>query len=202
MKYDLVIFDIDGTLCLSGKTLSEEELQLIDTANPAEFKNANLAAKIKYTCFPGVINTLEQLKLNSVKLGIASNGPSFRQKNKLIAAGIDNLFEKELVIISEDLALFYHNLDTGLNYWPTEYAREEYLKRVEKPNPNMLSHILIRANAQKQSTIYVGNAVEDFTAAQKAGLAFIRVIDKEKKGFKAEKEIHQNEFHKLIDLLK
>ena len=201
MKYNLIIFDIDGTLCPSGRTLKEEELQLIDTTNPAEFKNANLAAKIKYNYFPGVLNALEQLK-GQAKLAIASNGPSFRQRNKLIAAGIDNLFDKELIIISEDLALFYYSLDTGLSYWQKEYDREEYLKRVEKPKPNMLYHVLNRANAQKQNAVYIGNDAIDLETAKNAGIDFIRIIDKSKKGFKAEKEVHQNEFHKLIDLLK
>ncbi len=201
MKYDLIIFDIDGTLCPSGRILSEDELKIIDLTHPKDFKASNLGINMKYTYFPGVRTALEQIAKDA-KLAIASNGPSFRQKNKLIASGIDHLFDKELVIISEDLALSYHTLDTGLNYWPNEYTKELYMKRVEKPNSSMLSHLLIRSNAPKQRAIYVGNTEEDFTAAKNAGMAFVRVIDKSKKRFKTGHEIHQNEFHKLINLLK
>jgi FMN phosphatase YigB (HAD superfamily) len=200
MKYNLVIFDIDGTLCPSGRVLNEDELKLIDTTNPKDFKANNLGTSIKYAPFQGVSKVLEELA-KSTKLAIASNGPSWRQRNKLTAAGIDHLFDKELIIISEDLALFYHSLDTSLNYWPKDYAKEEYLKRVEKPNSHMLSHLLIRSNVPKQNAIYVGNDEIDLTAAKNAGVHFVRVIDKSKKEFKTEQEIHQNEFHKLISLL-
>lgn len=200
MKYDLVIFDIDGTLCPSGRVLSEEELRILDTTNPKDFKASNLGINMKYSSFKGAKNALEQITKDA-KLGIASNGPSWRQKNKLIAAGIDHFFDKELVIISEDLALSYHSLDTGLNYWSNEYAKELYMKQVEKPNSSMLSHLLIRANLSKQNAVYIGNTEEDFTAAKNAGMAFIRVIDKSKKRFKTGHEIHQNEFYKLINLL-
>lgn len=200
MKYNLVIFDIDGTLCPSGEILSEEELKIIDTTEPKEFKKNISSENVNYSPFPGVSSVLEEIA-KTTKLAIASNGPSWRQKNKLIASGIDHFFDKELIIISEDLALFYHSLDTGLNYWPSDYAKEEYSNKVKKPNSNMLSHLLTRANVPKQNAVYVGNDEIDLTAAKKAGLAFIRVIDHAKPEFKAEQEIHQNEFNKLIELL-
>ena len=38
VNYDIVCFDIDGTLCPSGRVLTREQLLLIDQTRPESFK--------------------------------------------------------------------------------------------------------------------------------------------------------------------
>ncbi len=201
MSYKLVLFDIDGTLCPSGKILTPRELSLIDSTHPKAFKDLNLRRELNYPCFDGMEDCLKELKNSKIELGVVSNAPSFRQKNKLIASGIDELFNEDLVIISENLAPGYYFLDTGLVSWPDKETKEEYVQRVSKPKACMFCHAFSKTNHSRDSIVYVGNQFEDSVAAQAAGVSFIRVIDKEKPDFKSEWEINQNEFYKLISLL-
>jgi putative hydrolase of the HAD superfamily len=83
----------------------------------------------------GAIELLTQLKQQGIKTGIITDGRSLTQRNKLIALGIDNLFEQ--IIISEEIgsekpalvnfSIFEHKFPKGNFYYFGDNTKKDFV---------------------------------------------------------------------------
>ncbi len=189
-KFDLVVYDIDGTLGPSGRSLTAEQLILVDTTKPEQFRLFDRSGFV-YGAFPGVVETIAQLR-NIVKQAIISNGPSIRQRNKLVLAGLEEIFNP--VYISEEHARKMFGVFNGVQ-----------LKSIEKPSPSMFQRMNGETRTRPERCVYIGNTEVDYLAARNAGWDFIGVIDTDEKyqeDFKNREDlklVQQHEFHRILE---
>lgn len=191
--YDIVAFDIDGTLCPSGRVLAAESLRLIDETHPDTFRKLDRNG-FNFRPFTGVERALTQLQ-HITRLAIISNGPHFRQRNKLILLALEEFFGS--VYISGELARISFGED---------YTRETE-QGIAKPNTLMFERINADTRTFASRSLYVGNRQMDYEAASKAGWDFIGVIDSneryENDFFGSEpapkKLVRQREFARILE---
>ena len=91
------------------------------------------AQKIKYIeLYDDVISCLENIKENSIKTAIITDGIPIKQYEKILRLGIDDLID--LVVISDEIG-------------------------IRKPNPKLFSYCLNKFNVKGHETIYVGDNI-------------------------------------------
>ncbi len=189
-SYDLVVYDIDGTLGPSGRDFTVEQLKLVDTTDPEQFRLMDKSS-FTYGPFLGVTETIEQLR-GRVKQAVISNGPGIRQKNKLILMGLENTFD-HLYISEEHAGKMFGVYD------------EIKLKSIEKPSPSMFQRMNWETKTSPEKCVYIGNTWVDYLAARNAGWDFIGVIDADEKykdDFKSERKlklVQQHEFNRILE---
>lgn len=189
-RYDLVCFDLDGTLCPTGRALSDENLKIVDTTPPEEFKRLDLSG-FNFRPFPGVLETLDTLR-RSTRLSIISNGFENRQLNKIYLIGLDGYFHP--ICISEEHAKKMFGV-----------YDDRQLKSIEKPSSSMFQRMNWKTKTSPERCVYIGNIYADYLAARNASWDFIGVIDADEKykdDFKGEKDlklVQQYEFQRILE---
>ena len=196
MKYNTVIFDLDGTLlntledlgdsvnhalksfgypertyeevrCFVGNGIKELMFKAVPKGTDEEtalkclqvFKD-HYKTNMQHKTAPynGIIELLETLKSNGFKLGIVSNKYDFGVKN------LNKYYFKDLI--------------------PVAIGEREGVRR--KPAPDTVLTAMKELNAQKESTLYVGDSGSDMITAQNAGVKGVGVTW----GFR-EESLHQ-----------
>ena len=194
-RYELIAFDIDGTLCQSGRTLTPEQLELITLSDPESFREQDKSG-FNYSAFPGVVDTIKALA--GVRRGIISNGFGRRQRNKLILTGLDDLFDP--IYISEDFACsFFEEAYTA-------DRKKEFEREIEKPSPIMMMRMNLMTRTLASRSLYVGNTDEDHRTARASGWDFLRIRDPDPKYSAigvdgAIAVIDQNRFHEILEYI-
>ena len=106
--------------------------------------------------FPGLKKSLQTLKTNGVRLGVISNGNRIQQDKKLKKTGVYELFETELIIVSEEVG----------------HA---------KPNPKIFKHAQKKAGINTEELIFFGNDIlQDIEPSKKIGWENV-LVDSPKK---------------------
>ncbi len=99
--------------------------------------------------FPAVSDLLRFLVGSGIAIGVITSGDSYRQWNKLIRTGIQDIFD--LVLISEEVGM-------------------------EKPDPAIYNSALQLLRLEPESCAFVGDRLDtDILGANRAGLVSIRV---------------------------
>ena len=133
--YKLVIFDLDGTLMPQRK---------------------GSCGQWEPALMPNVACRVDALRLNGVKIGIASNQSKRRDVQDIIA---------QVAWITQIL-----DLDCDLVKWSTKDSSK-------KPSPYMLNAVMCEAQACPESTLFVGDQDTDKQAAKNAGCDFMWASD-------------------------
>jgi len=106
--------------------------------------------------FPGLKKSLQTLKASGVRLGIISNGNRMQQDKKLQKTGVHELFESELIIVSEEVG----------------HA---------KPNPKIFKFAQKKAGVEIEELIFFGNdLLQDVEPSKKIGWENV-LVDSPKK---------------------
>jgi putative hydrolase of the HAD superfamily len=106
--------------------------------------------------FPGVKKSLKILKNKGIKLGIISNGNRSQQDKKLTQTGVSELFETELIIVSEEAGF-------------------------SKPDPKIFKYAQKKSGVKIEELIFFGNdIVQDIEPSQKLGWKNILVDSPQK----------------------
>ncbi len=148
MKYTLIIFDVDGTLVTkSGVTFrkSADDWQIL----------------------PGRVEKLHDLKAQGVRLALASNqgGVAF---GYMLQEDILHELHKTaymLGITPAGVYVCYTHPKASISRYKMEDERR-------KPGPGMLQEAMADFEATPETTLMVGDRVEDELAARAAGCAF------------------------------
>ena len=189
MKYNTVIFDLDGTLLNTLEDLGDsvnhalksfgypertyEEVrrfvgngikELMFKAVP---KGTDEETAHKTAPYDGIIELLETLKSNGFKLGIVSNKYDFGVKN------LNKYYFKDLI--------------------PVAIGEREGVRR--KPAPDTVLTAMKELNAQKESTLYVGDSGSDMITAQNTGVKGVGVTW----GFRDAKSLKESGADFLVD---
>lgn len=187
--YKLIVFDLDGTLAISGNYLSDKEIKMLDEFNS---KQINENKKLfNYKTYKNVKETLEILR-KFTKLALISNGHYPRQKNKLILAGIYDYFD--LIYISQEIAI----KKFGDKFTP------EQLAQIEKPSIYMFKQMNKETKTLPEECIYIGNIDNDQIVAAEIGWDFIRIKDEDPRAIRKltwEKTVHQDNFKEILKYL-
>ncbi len=126
------------------------------------------------TPFPHLLRTLGELKKQSIRLGIITNGKGAFQMNNIRALGIEKYFDTILVSEKEG---------------------------IQKPNPEIFHRALRRLNTSADKSIYVGDHPEnDVNGAKQIGMIGIWKRDKQWKNVEADFMI--DDLHELVDIVK
>lgn len=205
MKYNTVIFDLDGTLlntledlgdsvnhalksfgylertyeevrCFVGNGIKELMFKAVPKGTDEEtalkclqvFKD-HYKTNMQHKTAPynGIIELLETLKSNGFKLGIVSNKYDFGVKN------LNKYYFKDLI--------------------PVAIGECEGVRR--KPAPDTVLTAMKELNAQKESTLYVGDSGSDMITAQNAGVKGVGVTW----GFRDAKSLKESGADFLVD---
>ena len=205
MKYNTVIFDLDGTLLNTLEDLGDsvnfalksfgyptrtyEEIRsfvgngvkdLVTKAVPdgtdeettlkclQTFKDHyKTNMQNKTAPYDGIIDLLEELNSKGVKLAIVSNKYDFGVKN------LNKYYFKDLI--------------------PVAIGEREGVRR--KPAPDTVLTAMKELNAQKESTLYVGDSGSDMITAQNAGVKGVGVTW----GFRDAKSLKESGADFLVD---
>ena len=205
MKYNTVIFDLDGTLLNTLEDLGDsvnfalksfgyptrtyEEIRIFvgngvkdlvtkavpdDTDEETTLKclqtfkdHYKTNMQNKTAPYNGIIELLETLKSNGFKLGIVSNKYDFGVKN------LNKYYFKDLI--------------------PVAIGEREGVRR--KPAPDTVLTAMKELNAQKESTLYVGDSGSDMITAQNAGVKGVGVTW----GFRDAKSLKESGADFLVD---
>lgn len=205
MKYNTVIFDLDGTLLNTLEDLGDsvnfalksfgyptrtyEEIRifvgngvkdLVTKAVPdgtdeettlkclQTFKDHyKTNMQNKTAPYDGIIDLLEELNSKDVKLAIVSNKYDFGVKN------LNKYYFKDLI--------------------PVAIGEREGVRR--KPAPDTVLTAMKELNAQKESTLYVGDSGSDMITAQNAGVKGVGVTW----GFRDAKSLKESGADFLVD---
>ena len=205
MKYNTVIFDLDGTLLNTLEDLGDsvnfalksfgyptrtyEEVKsfvgngikdLLTKAVPIgtdeettlrclqAFKNHyKTNMQNKTLPYEGIIALLKELNSKGIKLGIVSNKYDFGVKN------LNKYYFKDLI--------------------PVAIGEREGVRK--KPAPDTVLTAMKELNAQKESTLYVGDSGSDMITAQNAGVKSVGVTW----GFRDAKSLKESGADFLVD---
>ena len=205
MKYNTVIFDLDGTLLNTLEDLGDsvnfalksfgyptrtyEEIRIFvgngvkdlvtkavpdDTDEETTLKclqtfkdHYKTNMQNKTAPYDGIIDLLEELNSKGVKLAIVSNKYDFGVKN------LNKYYFKDLI--------------------PVAIGEREGVRR--KPAPDTVLTAMKELNAQKESTLYVGDSGSDIITAQNAGVKGVGVTW----GFRDAKSLKESGADFLVD---
>jgi putative hydrolase of the HAD superfamily len=132
-----------------GKKISKEEADKV-FATFLRFYESD------WRLFYGLKKSLHTLKANGIRLGIISNGNRMQQDKKLKKTGVFELFEGELIIVSEEIG----------------HA---------KPNPKIFKHAQKKAGVKIDELIFFGNdLLQDIEPSKKIGWENV-LVDSPKK---------------------
>lgn len=185
MKYDLLIFDLDGTLVDSQKDLA--------TA-------VNLVRK-DYALPPLSLDTIRSYVGNGLKVLIEKAAPEL--KNEELDKALEKLevyYEQHLTDetkpyegVCEMLEAFKNNKKAILTNKPEKFTKQiikhfgwddkfieifggDSIEGIKKPNPKIMFELLKRAKTEPQKAIMIGDGINDVKIAKEAKTASLAVL--------------------------
>lgn len=124
--------------------------------------------------FPNLIEMLDELKSQSILLGLITNGRGRFQMDNIKAMGIENYFDS--ILISE---------------W----------EGIKKPDPEIFTRAMRKLNVSAKECLFVGDHPEnDVKAAQHTGMKAIWKEDKQWRSFQADYMI--NDLMEILFIIK
>jgi HAD superfamily hydrolase (TIGR01662 family) len=148
MNYDLIIFDLDGTL--------------VETKNGAIFRKS----EDDWKWIPGVLEMVRGLKREGIKIAIASNQGG-------VAFGFLQwpALKQEILKVASDIGTPYVYFEFSHPNGNVPDFTYESSRR--KPGPDMFLQAMQDAHVGPEHTLAVGDREEDEQAAERAGVDFI-----------------------------
>jgi FMN phosphatase YigB (HAD superfamily) len=168
----LIAFDLDDTLCPTGRTLPVEHIVTMDLTSPEIIRAA--APHITYAPYPAALDLVKRLHGTGTELAVVTNGKSYRQRNKLALSGLDAYFKPDRIFVSEECAWERYLSEVGSFTGPLEQW-QECLTRIEKPAPYMLVKLTEKTGIPARESLFIGDSDADRLAAWSAGWQFYHV---------------------------
>lgn len=183
-KFDLIIFDLDGTLVDSIDWIVHC-LQTAATAHgynpPTEHSAKNTIGlciqQAMATLFPGIDKeTQEQLSKTYSQTFFSqeiNENHLFTGVKNMLSALKDNKYQLAIATGKTRKGLDWAMQGTGLNsFFDITRSADE---SASKPQPLMLEQIIKEMDAEKQRVVMIGDSVHDIQMANNAGIAAIAV---------------------------
>lgn len=153
MRYEMVFWDLDGTICHSLSYISGRGQNLPQTLVPYE----------------GISELLMNIPRD--RQGLITNGYDAEQRNKLQILGLENCFSPGLIFTSEGEAKRLLN---------SKYIHSRRKERIfdtdnmmlttQKPQPYMFRRAIQISGVDPKNAIMIGNHWTDILGAQRAGM--------------------------------
>ncbi len=176
MKYEVVFWDIDGTLYdpLINCPKWEEELP-----EKSDLDGINISHLKFWMPYPGIKELLKKIPQNIQ--GIISNGYDLNQKNKILLLGVEDYFNPKLIFTSGGeaerlLSSGYRKINGKKHIW----AIDNMMGVTQKPEEYMFKRALQISGIKAENAIMIGNSWTDICGAQKAGMNSIYISGTEK----------------------
>ncbi|HEY2421459.1 MAG TPA: HAD family hydrolase [Neobacillus sp.] len=117
----------------------------ISKQEAAQFQTKYESCLNHITLFPEVPKLLNTLKAEGITIGIISNGPTAHQWNKIVALGLTDYIQRELVFVSDEVG-------------------------IAKPDPVIFHHAARKVNYQSNQLVYIGDSWNtDMVGSYQAG---------------------------------
>ncbi|MFV5930074.1 HAD family hydrolase [Klebsiella aerogenes] len=136
------------------------------------FHAFNSVRKRTLVCYPGVLDTLEELKSRGVVIVGHTEAPVRNALFRLESLGL----KKYLKHLYAPNDRYYDDLDQNSKNWVESYG--DFIFKLsedeKKPNPNLLGDICYREGVDLKDAIYVGDSIiKDISMANSAGIESI-----------------------------
>ncbi len=176
MKYEVVFWDIDGTLYdpLINCPKWEEELP-----EKSDLDGINISHLKFWMPYPGIKELLKKIPKNIQ--GIISNGYDLNQKNKILLLGVEDYFNPKLIFTSGGeaerlLSSGYRKINGKKHIW----AIDNMMEVTQKPGEYIFKRALQISGIKAENAIMIGNSWTDIYGAQKTGMNSIYISGTEK----------------------
>ena len=185
-KFELIIFDLDGTLVDSAKDIMIANNKTLEKFGykPISFKN------IKHIIGQGIrVNIIRSLKMQNVKINKKKENEmynfffSFYKKNLYVKSKIYvglNSFLKNLKKKGYKLAVCSNKLETLtkivlkktklLKYFDFVAGGDTFAHR--KPHPSVLNNIIKNFKINKNNVLFIGDSEHDYHSALNSNIKF------------------------------
>ncbi len=185
-KFELIIFDLDGTLVDSAKDIMIANNKTLEKFGykPISFKN------VKHIIGQGIrVNIIRSLKMQDVKINKKKENEmydfffSFYKKNLYVKSKIYgglNSFLKNLKKKGYKLAVCSNKLETLtkivlkktklLKYFDFVAGGDTFAHR--KPHPSVLNNIIKNFKINKNNVLFIGDSEHDYHSALNSNIKF------------------------------
>ena len=185
-KFELIIFDLDGTLVDSAKDIMIANNKTLEKFGykPISFKN------VKHIIGQGIrVNIIRSLKMQNVKINKKKENEmydfffSFYKKNLYVESKIYgglNSFLKNLKKQGYKLAVCSNKLETLtkivlkktklLKYFDFVAGGDTFAHR--KPHPSVLNNIIKNFKINKNNVLFIGDSEHDYHSALNSNIKF------------------------------
>jgi HAD superfamily hydrolase (TIGR01509 family) len=211
-RFDLVIFDLDGTLIDNKVAIRENINYALESHGYLKAGLAQIDSTIGKPLEEAFMRLAPGINLETAKKLRQTYRSKYRSTSHVgvvFLEGVPEVLERlkgtgvKLAVATtkanEELGPLLEKIDL-LKYFDIALGRTEGLKM--KPDPEMLNHIMKAVGVEPGKTAMVGDTNTDILAGRNAGVYTVGVLSGVKLGFTTREKLEQAKPDVLIDSLK